>query len=298
MKLLIAYDGSDCSRAAVDDLIYAGLPSGTQALVLTAAETWLPKDADDGAHVETFGFTGAETIKQMREAAAEKLAESEGLARDAAAQIQERFPEWQVSNKSVGGFPEREILSAAKEWQPDLIVTGSHGRSILGRLVLGSVSLKILSEAKCSVRIGRRSPSRAQNDNSPLRIVVAVDGSADSQKTIETVIRRSWLPETSIRLLTVIENLPYSVLQAELPRADNQRKSAAETLEKAGLHVSAQARAGRAKDLLIEEAENWGADAIFMGAKGHGLLERFWLGSVSYSVAAGANCSVEIIRGE
>jgi nucleotide-binding universal stress UspA family protein len=49
---------------------------------------------------------------------------------------------------------------------------------------------------------------------------------------------------------------------------------------------------------LVEDAEQWGADAIFVGARGIGLLERFLLGSVSAAVAARAGCSVEIVRPE
>jgi nucleotide-binding universal stress UspA family protein len=50
------------------------------------------------------------------------------------------------------------------------------------------------------------------------------------------------------------------------------------------------------KRLLLGEAESWGADCIFVGARGMGRVERFMLGSVSSAVAARAQCSVEIVR--
>jgi len=50
------------------------------------------------------------------------------------------------------------------------------------------------------------------------------------------------------------------------------------------------------KRLLLGEAESWGADCIFVGAKGMGRIERFLLGSVSSAVAARAHCSVEVVR--
>ena len=51
------------------------------------------------------------------------------------------------------------------------------------------------------------------------------------------------------------------------------------------------------KRLLIAEAESWGADCIFVGARGGmGRIDRFLLGSVSSAVAARAHCSVEVAR--
>ena len=46
----------------------------------------------------------------------------------------------------------------------------------------------------------------------------------------------------------------------------------------------------------LEEAERWGADCIFLGAKGHSRFERLLLGSVSTAVSARAHCSVEVVR--
>jgi long-subunit acyl-CoA synthetase (AMP-forming) len=42
MKALIAYDGSTCADAALDDLMRAGLPGEVEAMVVTVAELWLP----------------------------------------------------------------------------------------------------------------------------------------------------------------------------------------------------------------------------------------------------------------
>ena len=50
------------------------------------------------------------------------------------------------------------------------------------------------------------------------------------------------------------------------------------------------------KWFLVEQAERWKADCIFVGAKGHSGLERFLLGSVSAAVATRAHCSVEVVR--
>ena len=51
------------------------------------------------------------------------------------------------------GRPAAAILEAAEELKPDLIVIGSHGRSGLDHLLLGSVAEKVLRKAACPVLV-------------------------------------------------------------------------------------------------------------------------------------------------
>jgi nucleotide-binding universal stress UspA family protein len=53
---------------------------------------------------------------------------------------------------------------------------------------------------------------------------------------------------------------------------------------------------GRPKDVILDEAEQWGADLIVVGSNGYGTIKRLFLGSVSLAVALNAPCSVEIVR--
>jgi nucleotide-binding universal stress UspA family protein len=67
-------------------------------------------------------------------------------------------------------------------------------------------------------------------------------------------------------------------------------------LRAAGLTVSSPIRKGAPKNVLPAEAASWGADCIFVGARGLSRFERFRLGSVSAATAARAHCSVEVVR--
>jgi Universal stress protein family len=67
-------------------------------------------------------------------------------------------------------------------------------------------------------------------------------------------------------------------------------------LHKRGLAVSSVIRACDPKHVLLDEAEHWRADGLFVGARGLSRVERFLLGSVSAAVAARAPCSVEVVR--
>ncbi len=209
-----------------------------------------------------------------------------------------------MEQKVVGGFPEWAIVAESDKLRPDLIVVGSQGRNAAGRLVLGSVSLKVLSEAACSVRVARHLSAKSADVNSPQRIIIGIDGSPDSHSAVEAAANRVWLPKSEVRLMTIIEqevnsvHQDYPKFESELSKAEELRKTAAEQLAKSGLRVSTVVRAGRAKNDLVKEAEAWNADCIFLGAKGHRFLERILLGSVSYSVASRAHCTVEVVRNQ
>lgn len=62
----------------------------------------------------------------------------------------------------------------------------------------------------------------------------------------------------------------------------------AQKLRSAGLHAEVLVRRGNSADEILEEADTWGADCIFVGAKGTRGIDRLLLGSVSSAVSAGA----------
>ena len=83
---------------------------------------------------------------------------------------------------------------------PILLIAGSHGRSAVGRMILGSVSHKVLHEAHCSVRISKQIERK---DNADLRILLAVDGSECAEQMVKAVAGRHWSEKTEIRLIAV-----------------------------------------------------------------------------------------------
>lgn len=76
----------------------------------------------------------------------------------------------------------------------------------------------------------------------------------------------------------------------------NMVEVSAAQLRAAGLTVSALVEDGDPKRVLLDEAEQWDADCIFVGARGLRRIERLPLSSVSAAVAARAHCSVEVVR--
>ena len=95
-------------------------------------------------------------IKRAHERAERKLKEAESNAKQASQTIIGSFPEWQVSHEARAESPAWALIMKAGEWKSDLVIVGAHGHSVFGgRLILGSVSQRVLYEAGCSVRIAR-----------------------------------------------------------------------------------------------------------------------------------------------
>jgi nucleotide-binding universal stress UspA family protein len=70
--------------------------------------------------------------------------------------IAAQFPGGAVETLLREGAPASDIITAAREWQADLIVVGTHGRGGVGRLVLGSVAESVLRDAPCPVLVIRQ----------------------------------------------------------------------------------------------------------------------------------------------
>jgi len=67
--------------------------------------------------------------------------------------------EVQVEYVSLHGDPADELVAFAEQWHVDMIATGAHGRSAIGRLVLGSVSTKVVRSAPCAVLVAPARPA-------------------------------------------------------------------------------------------------------------------------------------------
>lgn len=297
-KVLIATDGSPASFAAISDLIHAGLPPEGEAVVLSVAD-----------RVPLFPPRTPEEMLYLEDA---RLAVPRHWARSAADILRRRFPQWTVREETRAGAPAREILNFANEWSPDLIVLGSHGRSTLGRLFFGSVSRKVMLEARTSVRIGRR---LERPDGAPLRILVGVDETPASEAVIAALAARRFAPDTQVKVVTATGVFEYfssdilgsSVAVVPSDTIDELRRAAADAATAVQekllaahpdlkVELSREVIEGDPKSVLLDIAEKWPADAILLGTRDLSGAERFFIGSVSSAIVAHAPCTVEIVR--
>jgi nucleotide-binding universal stress UspA family protein len=311
MKVLIGYDGSESADQIFEDLKRAGLPRETEAIVASVGDLLMSNPSVQEAVVEAIASRRvAASLKRAETHAARVLAEATEFAERGRQRLQSLFPDWQIRAEVFTGSPAWVLMDAAGNFEADLIVLGSEGRGALGRLFLGSVSKRVATDAKCSVRVARFNSRK--NEDEPPRVIIGVDGSLASEEAIYAVGHRVWQDGTQVKLIAVDDAAPPARVAARLPQAAamiNDYFSSREArvsamlewaiaeLNHIGLKPSVLREKGDPKSVLINEARKWNADSIFVGTRDFkNAFERFRLGSVSTAVVTNAHCSVEIVR--
>lgn len=281
-KVLIAYDGTS-SDAALTDLGCAGLPMAVDALIVTVADIILPPPDNELPADDEPAVRIPEVERHAKERAERAINEAQAFADLGAKRVKADFPGWNIRSEVRCDSPAWAILEIADRDQSDLIVVGSHGHSLVGgRLILGSVSQRVLYDARCSVRVARCWEEKRKG---PVRIVVGFNGSQDCEAAVDAVVSREWPEGTEARLITV-----HPLLSSEA------RDVAAKRLRQAGLTTTEISKDGDPAHVLIREAEEWGAASIFVGTRDVHGFQHLLHGSVSSAVAEKARCSVEVSR--
>ncbi len=141
MKILIGVDDSPYSKAALDFVKKTPWPAGSKVLVLSVvrpvvgvyAEVYAPQP-------DYLGRVMDEQVKFHQELAskAEQSLGGSGLMSEA---------------RVLEGDPRMALVDTAREERVDLVVVGSHGRTGISKLVLGSVASHVVTHAPCSVLV-------------------------------------------------------------------------------------------------------------------------------------------------
>lgn len=289
MKILLAMDASAPVPNAIEAVTARPWPAGTNIEVVSVVEpsyVWNVPSLVDGLR---------QSAEEQVQAAANRL-RSSGL---------------EATTRVLFGDPKAAIVDHAVEAGADLIVLGSHDATGWKQLLLGSVSNAVVRFAPCSVEIVR---GDGRDLKRGLRVLLATDGSENSEVAARSIATRPWPPGTEVHIFSVVElhvplfSAPYPPylsphamenLRAEAMRRAEQALAGAEQIvTDGGLPESSTVAVplATAQELILKEAADWSADLIVLGSHGRRGLNRFLLGSVSEAVASHAPCSVEVIR--
>ncbi|HEU0178031.1 MAG TPA: universal stress protein [Blastocatellia bacterium] len=149
MKILLATDGSDCSKAAVNSVAERPWPEGSEVKVISVMEVPYAPTTETWVLPDNY-YTELERVAKEQAAAAVK---------DAVERIKSgKASGLEIVTKIISGSAREVILDEAERWDADLIVLGSHGYSGWQRFLLGSVSHAVAMRAHCSVEIVRQKP--------------------------------------------------------------------------------------------------------------------------------------------
>jgi nucleotide-binding universal stress UspA family protein len=286
LRIVLASDGSQDARRAVQWLATLPVPAGTQIRVVSVVT--LPPSPLDIPTIREYYRGLRDAARTVAEDAARVLA-GRGLMVDA---------------RVCEGEPRARILAEAHDWEADLLVVGAKGLGAVKRFLLGSVSTGVVHGAHCGVAVVRGEA------RPPARVLLACDGSADALAAVRYVGALPLAPNTSVRLLAVVPPMPAIPIASEI--AGTPWPPAPEVIAEATAHmerslVEAEAALGRsAAERVVTVGDPASAildagrtaDLIVMGARGLGAVGRMMIGSVSERVLQHAECPVLIVKGK
>jgi nucleotide-binding universal stress UspA family protein len=147
MRVLLAVDGSACSEAAVQTVVDRFKPDETEVKVIHAVE-WMREVPLCFQYAA--GPDAGHDVVEARDASFDR---ARGMVERVASRLE--LTGFHPSVSTPDADPRHAIVDAARTWKADVIVMGSHGRTGLERLLLGSVAESVVRHAPCSVDIVR-----------------------------------------------------------------------------------------------------------------------------------------------
>jgi nucleotide-binding universal stress UspA family protein len=135
MKILLAFNGSKLSEAALHAVITQRRPENTEVKVLKV----IPPDV---------------TKEEVRQAQASLDLTAQAL----------RTAGFKAESTVLNDIVIESIVGVAEEWHADLIVLGWHGRTAMKRFLFGSMPAAVIHAAPCSVELVRFRPERCESE--------------------------------------------------------------------------------------------------------------------------------------
>ena len=183
----------------------------------------------------------------------------------------------------------------------NLIVMGTHGRTGLKKLILGSFAEDVFRQAPCPVlTVGPSIPDQAVAE-SPRHILFPTDGSCGAKAAEPYAYQLGRDPGVQLTLLGVV----HTGLLANGKSGDDERLKHAKELQASGLYAawrqggvapSVIAEMGSKVKTILRVADTTDADLIILGVSGENGAPEMFAWADAYQVVCSAHCPVLTVR--
>ncbi len=284
-RLLLSIDNSEFSEGATREAIGLAKKCSSRLFALSVVET--------NPEYETIA-------PQLVEKELEK-------ARTHLESVRERASKEGIDCEIIlhqGEEPYRYVIDEAAKKGAEVIIMGRRGRTGLKRLMMGSVTAKVIGHAACDVLVVPRA-SRVELKN----ILVATDGSKYSDAAARKAIGMAKRCGSHLTVMSVVPSesiSPLDIVHSDMHReliAEKERKAAQcnidgikELAEREGVSVESIIGEGRPYEAIIETATEKKIDLIVVGSHGRSGLEKLLMGSVTERVIVLSPCAVLVVK--
>jgi len=212
--------------------------------------------------------------------------------------ISEVDPDFHAQTEVESGNPAQIVLDLSKKIGADLVVMGTHGHGGYDRLLVGSITNKVLHKTTIPVLVVCRPThhfikEKADHPVEIKRILCAVDFEPENQAVIQMALMIARRYRSELRLFHATEN---SYLQDQ-PEEDTRKLRKLVSPEKEPwVQISFSVRQGMPAAQIVREIEDDGIDLLVMGHHTRQVAEELLLGSVAKKVISTAQCPVLVVR--
>ena len=284
-KLLLSTDGSEFSEGAVREAVKLAKICSSKLFAVSVIETNPEFEVLAPQLIEKEEEETRDRLEQIK-----SMAEKEGIACEIIARHTES--------------PFQAIIDEAKKKQIDMIIMGRRGRTGLRRLLMGSVTAKVIGHSPCNVLVvPRLAEIRYQ------KILVATDGSKYSMSAASEAIGIAKRCGAELFIVSVVPSetaSPFDIVHSEMQHEMISQKEFHEGEKNVndllviagqeGVKAEGLIIEGRPYEAIVENAREKRVDLIVMGSHGRTGFERLLMGSVTERVVGNADCAVLIVK--
>jgi len=208
----------------------------------------------------------------------------------------------EVQSLLCEGDPPDVILDVAQGKKADLIVLGTYGRRGLNRLLMGSVTSRIILDSPADVLVVKKPCTECTGEYAS--VLVPYDGSDFSKRALNRACQIAKQDNSSVTVLYVIpryeEMLNFfkteSIRKSLMQEAEKIMESAKEFAAIQGLVIKTEVSEGYAPNRIAEIAKERDHDLIVIGSHGYRGMNKAIMGSTTERVILNAGCPILVVR--
>ncbi|MBM4300134.1 MAG: universal stress protein [Deltaproteobacteria bacterium] len=275
-KILVCTDGSPDSEGVITAALHLAKATGS-TVVLLEVIFYLAGYELQAPDTLAPPMVNLELMQIMESAARERL---ENWKTEAAREGVTLKPRVRTGASAYDG-----ILEEAGETQPDLIIMGRHGYTGLTRLLVGSVTARVIGHSPCHVLVAPRGVALSFE-----RLLIASDGSPFSEA--------AWNEALSLAktMGSALIGVAVAASDRDIPAATEVVRHLEAAASQQGITLDTMIPLGRPEEGIVKAAEFKQASLIIVGSHGRTGLKRLLMGSVVERVIGHAKCPVLVVK--
>jgi nucleotide-binding universal stress UspA family protein len=275
-KILVCTDGSPDSEGAITAALHLAKTTGSTVFVLEVL-FYLAGYEMQSPDTLAPPMVNLELMRVQETMARERL---EAWKAEAAKEGVTLEPRIRTSPSAYEG-----IMEEAGEIQPDLIIMGRHGYTGLTRLLMGSVTARVIGHSPCDVLVVPQGVPLSFE-----RLLIASDGSPYSEA--------AWAEALTLAraMGSALIGVAVATSDRDIPTATGAVRNLEAAASEQGITLDTMIPMGRPEEGIVKAAEFKQASLIIVGSHGRTGLKRLLMGSVAERVIGLASCPVLVVK--